>query len=400
MSYRELELRTLLDVLIRRIETTPFTSDGLSYGKTGGVLLYAYYGKLTGEERYTQYAMELIQDIFTGFNTSPYSITSTEYYSGLTGFLWVLDHLHRHEFIDLSDVELDYMDAIVFDWTIAKMKDKDFDFFSGAGGGFNYLIRKPDWISTGAKQLVKITETIVTGKVYHNDTGFYVNEEYNRNEGFTQSTVNYGLPHGVGSVISYFDHVLTNKSTSTTARKEIQSIVSSYGSISDTLFNKSKYNVYPNYLDPLSKKYLTQKRLGWCHSDFNQLQYDLTAYSHGLSNNSQEQLELHFKKIITRNTYELNLLDDPFVCHGFGGAMVYTQHLQHSLPKVPTSAFMEYCTDELLRSYKSILDKSDSEVTSSQYHIHSLFYGDVGTALTLISTLRPELRTWSEIILL
>jgi len=393
--YKSYELRCLLEDLMQNIVAADITSDGLSYGRSGVALLYAYYSRFTGKAYFQEQANHLISEVFGNFSTPESTITQPDYYNGLIGFLWVVDHLHRWGFIELDGDEFDYLDSLVFDWTHNRLENGDFDFFSGGGGGLNYLVHKYGRIPKKRLQLKQLFEAFKAGRVNTETATVYINRAYNAGEGFTENTINYGFAHGVGGPAVFLAKAAENDVIKDETLGEFLSIIDTFQSLSSS-FEVSENFGYANMYDYVLDKPMVQQRLGWCVGDLNQIHLEVLANHLAPDERFQASINKNFKKIISRDQYDLNNISDPYLCHGFSGVLVYVQYLGRHVPGVESSRFQKYCIDGILSHYQKYADHNND--TSSK--VDSFFYGDIGVALSIISTLDPQLSNWAELILI
>lgn len=88
---------------------------GLYGGKTGISLFMHQYALYTGDERYSVFANELLQEIFRKMNFQ----TDKGYANGLAGIAWCTDYLLNRGLISLDQASLAILndvDAVVFEW--------------------------------------------------------------------------------------------------------------------------------------------------------------------------------------------------------------------------------------------------------------------------------------------
>ena len=385
----------LLERLVDRIVATPLESDGLSYGRSGVALLLAYYARLTGSTDHHHKCIELISSVFNRFNTPESSINSPDYYNGLIGFTWVVDHLRRNDFFELDSTELDYFDSIIFNWTVTELESGNYDFFSGGAGGLNYLAHRSETAEEHRERIERLLSALGRCTQVSGKHGIPINKKYNRGEGFSENTINYGLAHGVASIAVFLARVVQSFPDCTNAKDSLVAIVESFRRHAAE-FSESQYYGYANLYDCDTNKPLVQQRLGWCAGDLNQVQIEsLTGAVTGCRTYTRSAAT-NFEKVLSRNTPALHGVADHHLCHGYAGLLVYTNALNRKFHNQNCPSFSVHCIDNILGHYR----KESSSSTSRPAKTDSLFYGDVGVALSIVSTLRPDLAGWTEIILI
>lgn len=101
--------------------------------------------------------------------------------------------------------------------------------------------------------------------------------------------------------------------------------------------------------------------------------------------------------MVTNRKYQKeNLLEDPFLCHGFSGvAQYYLKLYDLTKDKKCMDSYTGYIS-KILNFYNNHSDKYFLEPSRNQ----TFLYGNVGVALTLITAIEPASSMWSKIILL
>lgn len=67
---------------------------GIFHGKMGCVLFFAHYSRYIGQERYAEFASELLDEIYTDLNER----TPVDFAYGLCGIAWGIEHLVQQGF--------------------------------------------------------------------------------------------------------------------------------------------------------------------------------------------------------------------------------------------------------------------------------------------------------------
>ncbi|HEX3009512.1 MAG TPA: lanthionine synthetase LanC family protein, partial [Bacteroidales bacterium] len=95
---------------------------GLLNGKMGIAIFFYHYAKYTGNEVYSEYAGELIDEIYSEINTS----TPIDFENGLTGIGWGIEYLVQNGFVEAdTDEVLEQIDEAVYQKILLHLEYKD-----------------------------------------------------------------------------------------------------------------------------------------------------------------------------------------------------------------------------------------------------------------------------------
>jgi lantibiotic modifying enzyme len=84
---------------------------GLLNGKMGISIFFYKYGSYLDNKIYTDYAGELIDEIYEEVNTN----TSIDFANGLAGIGWGIEYLAKHKYIESNtDEALEDMDNVIY----------------------------------------------------------------------------------------------------------------------------------------------------------------------------------------------------------------------------------------------------------------------------------------------
>lgn len=102
-------LQRIANVLL--INASFIDNIGLLNGKMGIAIFFFHYGRYSNNNVYTDYAGELIDEIYEEINTN----TPTDFDNGLTGIAWGIEYLVENKFVDAdTDVILADIDNFVY----------------------------------------------------------------------------------------------------------------------------------------------------------------------------------------------------------------------------------------------------------------------------------------------
>lgn len=399
------EVHALLERIMALIAQDKAKNDSLSMGRTALAFLHLYYGKYLESEIHSELAYAYLQRVFDNLGSEDSSFQTCEYYKGLTGLLVAIDHLSRKDLIEFEMEDLKAVENLTIEWAIDELQKSNIDFFNGANGVIHYLIQRlkgshsketkkniESTLCTFVDVIQKILVTDLSGNIV------MINSYYIKADQKKESYVNFGLTHGLTGILINLIHIKNNGILKSKCQILIDKLINSILQLRE--IHRPPYPLYfVNQLDLKTQQIKYQYRLGWCYSDLN------ITHAFALENVSTPKYTSiiceSIEAITNRKTYDLNLLEDPFLCHGFAGLGQYYLKL-YQLTQNPLC----------LKAYHSFMgstldfyqEKPDSYFFSPEFlktkHNHSLFYGNTGVALSLISYLKPTAANWSEIIML
>jgi hypothetical protein len=391
----------LLKIFADSIINTEALDDSLSNGNSGKLLFTMYYGTYTENKKYIKKAKGIVDEILNNFISTP-KLNGIGLYSGLLGAMCVLRNLRKNGLIKMNNTFLIQIDEIISSWAINESKLGNFEFFTGVSGALNYFINNlsDTNITDSEKQIYEdvikiILREFLSKLIYVNEKYYLENENYNDIEKIEPGTVNFGLAHGMSSMIINWLKYPQNRFL---AENEviIKNYIDNIIELSKNIGSRTAYFVNSQNWKSGSCTY--QKRLGWCHSDLNILSI-LALYDSGINTKYDHVLNKSLQFNIDRNTYEKNLLDDPYLCHGFSGTAMYFKYLNRFLRNKSTQEAFNFYIDKTTNYYINDDLKYNYELFDSERN-NSFFYGNVGVGLTLLAALDEKYSSWSEIILL
>jgi len=285
---------------------------GLMGGKIGVALFYFYYAKYLGEDKFADYAVDLISEVFDVINND---FTYHTHAGGLAGIGWTVEHLAQNEFIDtdtneiLADLDPYLHKAMIFD-----IQNGNYDFLHGAvGNGVYFLSRKNNEKSKEyLKELIDEME-----KVSHKDDDNARKwlSTLNIEEG--TKGYNLSLSHGIASIIVFLGKVLE-----TGIYDEKVSLLLN-GAVKYLLkhrLDRKKFNSnFPSWIregEPLN-----QSRLAWCYGDLG-IAISLWQAAQSAKNKEWEKIAADVLLDSTaRRDLKENAVIDVGLCHGSAGIM-------------------------------------------------------------------------------
>lgn len=126
-------LRSIAQHLI--LHTSVLKNIGLLNGKMGIVLFFFHYGKYIEKDLYTDFAGELIDEIYD----SVYVDSPLYFKNGLTGIAWGIEYLIRNKFVDADPDEiLEDLDKKILEWDVRRVDNVSLEL--GLTGLAHYVI--------------------------------------------------------------------------------------------------------------------------------------------------------------------------------------------------------------------------------------------------------------------
>jgi lantibiotic modifying enzyme len=285
---------------------------GLMGGKIGVALFYFYYAKLLAEDKYADYGVELISDVFDVINND---FTYHTHAGGLAGIGWTVEHLAQNDFIDTDTNEiLADLDPYLHKTMIYDIENENYDFLHGAvGNGVYFLSRmnsekSKDYLKELIDQMDKISHKDEDGARKWLST-LNIEEE---TRGY-----NLSLSHGIASIIVFLGKVLEtgiyNEKVSILLNGAVQYL------LKYKLDREKFLSNFPSWIseeDPLSAS-----RLAWCYGDLG-ISTALWQAAQNAGNKNWEKIAVDVLVDSTaRKDIKENTVLDAGLCHGAAGIM-------------------------------------------------------------------------------
>lgn len=399
-NHKNTAIKKLLERLFKLIETNPVKSDGLSNGKSGVALLYINYGTFVDNGEYGEKGLSYIEEVIQNIDNPNSVLGAMNLYSGLCGFLEVLSALKRSELLDIDMAQFEKLDQLLYEWAMAELEKNNHDFLLGPMGCINYFInRMPDETCKG--HLENLLGQIVP-KLEGNLLGIYAltNAHYNHIDKRETNEINYGIAHGMASLMLNFIKLANAEKGFDWLKDVIKKCVEQFIS-----FNEDQNLSYPKCfigsVNCETNKSTFQNRLGWCFSDLNIIHILLEYQILSDTDKYGSVIDTAIDGLVKRKDYSQTMIDDPYLCHGSIGIALYCRKLyllsKDDRLKQAENFWIDHCVD----FYDHV---DDSYFYSAKFKekndISSFLYGPLGTCLCLMSLLDEDLSEWEKIILL
>ncbi len=396
-----------VDIVIENIEKNLFQTIknkknnyiGLYSGVSGVALFYAYYFKY--KKKFNQNLSQIIVDTLETIN---HKTILDNYYEGITGFAWLLEHLVQNEFIDGDDVEdiLNDFDEIITKHLNKEIKIFNFDFLYGAIGVGNYFLlrnKRKDF----TKQLDSIVYALKESAV-KDEVGI----KWKSPDQIDLIQYNYGFAHGQISIIAFlnklikYNHSYKKDVIHNLLKPTIEHILSK--EINKDKKDINRFMLTDIYNTKLNKKItLENSPWGWCYGD---LIIAWTLYNSAkLLNDSKLKDKVNEIMIYSSKRRDLkpNQISDVYFCHGASSIFhIFNKYNQENNNK-EFEETLNFWLNQILSMFtnkSNISGKKNNLSNLNWLNEYSLLLGNSGVGLTLISHLQPELMTWDECFLL
>lgn len=316
----ELEIKTKL--LIDAVAKRNFKSDiGLLSGASGSLFLLCYYNEFSADSKYLDIVEQRISNAMDIINDDP-DFSNLSYSSGLTGFLWTLDNLSTHHFIDIDLADFkESIHPVLNNYLTQKMDLDDFDFLHGALGVANYFLDQTDedshnWLKEFNKKLLR------KAILHDNGTLSYTSLVYP--DGKPVQVTNFGLSHGMASIIYYFQRCLKHEALHTLELKTaLEQLISFFRKNQNDLSLHKTY--FANWIGSPGAK--SDSRLAWCYGDLG-IGVSLLQAAETLNDTELKNYSLEILKSTTnRLDPEKEGVKDAGICHGTAGLLKIYRNL-------------------------------------------------------------------------
>ncbi len=333
--FMQTELKNKTAEIVRVVANENFDGRiGLLSGAAGSLFLLCYYSEFTKDQSYLDIVEQRVMNAFDVINDTEFS--NLTYSNGLTGYLWTLRNLNKHQYIDLDLAEIvDSTSPLLGDFMMNKMELGEYDFLHGALGIANYFL---DEDNPDAIKLVKEFNKKLMAKAIKNEEEQTLSflSTVNIND-TTVPVVNLSLSHGMASIIYYLQRCLKNKNiASEEIKKAMKQIISFYRKNQNDLTMEASY--FPSWINNgVPNK---RGRLAWCYGD---LGVGL-VFSMAADVLKDAELKIYSKQIlkntVTRLDPEKESVKEGGICHGGSGLvkMYRTIHRATGMQEFNTAA--------------------------------------------------------------
>ncbi len=360
----------------------------LMCGRSGIALFYAYYYRLTGDEKYLEaLGVQITESIDSLAEGHP----GYSYCTGIAGIAWTLQHLVRIGIAEASDFEvlLAECDIALETYMDTALGENAYDFLHEGLGAVVYFIERMPHEKAAAQlhKAVRYLEKAAdhdAGKTRWRDLFTTKEREYQQ-----EVCYNLGLAHGTPAIITIlgllYEEGILPAVTGRLIEEGVQWLLA-------TRYEEENivHALYPTAVDKDNRPlYHNGSRLGWCYGD---LCIAHTLLHAGIKLNKEmykAEACAIFEHVLRFRDKENGSIADACFCHGSSGiAQMYrSAYLSSGLELLLTGA--ELWTDETMR-----MNFWPDGVAGFKYHIHNadeqsfhLLDGVAGIGLSLIAAI-------------
>ncbi len=281
-------------------------------GKTGIALFFFYYANLTMEEKYVDFAHQLISEIFEEVNND-YTIHT--WAGGLSGVGWMMEHLVQNEFVEAdTDEILEALDPFLHKAMIYDIEKGNYDFLHGAVGTGTYFLSRLAK-KESADYLKELVDHLDKLKHEPKDIKGAIAWESVLDHEKGDKGYNLSLSHGISAIIAFLGKVL-EKGIYT---EKVSPLLN--GAVAFLLGNALDTNEFSsNFPSWIGEGYPTgPSRMAWCYGDLG-IGVALLQAARSAGNKEWEKKAVDTLLHSTgRKDVKENSVIDAGLCHGAAG---------------------------------------------------------------------------------
>ena len=396
------KLATISDIITAKYAEEPHL--GVLAGLSGLALFQFYYSKFLDTDTFADVGLNILTTCIDRINNG-YHIPT--YCTGIAGMGWVLEHLKAYDFIEAdTDGRLAELDEHLYAVMTDDLNHNDYDFLHGGiGYGYYFLKRYKHTTSNVLKQRYKdyLLASVAQLNRFAETDGDQVRWGV-LHEGSQEIRYNFGLAHGIPSIINYLSRLYVFKDFKNETEKMLRGSVNYIlGVKSDDL---NDFSLFPNWVKKGEEKSRKEKnRLAWCYGDLG-TGISLWKASKALNDKILSATAIIIlKHAAQRTSPEHSLVIDVGICHGsYGNAQIFNRlYKETGLPDFKKAALF-WIEDGLKKAihkdgYAGYKQWYGSEKKWSPEL--SLLEGISGIGLTIISYLSEEdMMAWDECLMI
>lgn len=354
---------------------------GLYGGRTGIVIFYFYYSKLTGQELYYNKALELLA---CNLQSVEIDTDNDSFRENIISLYWAIMHLSDNELIeaDLNSV-FGGVEGILFNEMLNKVKAGNYDLFSG-GIGISEIFVKSKKLPYLSRFVDELKKTAIK-----TDSGF-IKWRSPLHSIIEAPSYNLGLAHGIPSVILNLSKIYNLGIKKTTSKKLIEGAIKYIFSqkLDGAIFKSTFPGVTADFL------YSQESPLAWCYGDLG-LGIALLQTAVNINNDDLKTEAIEILLLTTRRRdLKREGLDKICLCHGTAGiSHIYNRAFQYTgIKEFKTEArYWMLETINLCRRER----KDSCNITDI-----SILKGYAGIGLSIISAISDIEPAWDNCLLL
>jgi len=319
MNMIDTHLRNIYDDLVELLEKEdykPAHANSLFKGPWGALLFLFYYEQFEAPEE--DKAAALLEKVYQRY--TPEEDTNFSFCNGHTGPFWLLDHLNRHEFLDM---DIDYIINDFIGETILQSKYhldwKNYDFLHGSIGICHFLISWANRLDVQEHLEYFVNALWEIGRETPKGRSLPIFFSYEKTDAEYQDA--FSLAHGSCAamivVAKIYQAGIAKEACEKLVHATIDFVLQHKLPVTDT----SMTGMYPSILDGKYSSY--NSRLAWCYGDLNvawMLWY--CGKTFGQEHWKNEALNI-MRYSVRRDTNETAGVVDNCLCHGTSGIAAF-----------------------------------------------------------------------------
>lgn len=386
-------IKEVIECKLLEIEKTlmEFSTIGLYNSEGGKLLFYSYLNSHFSTDAYNPKIETTLSKIFDKINNT--TNINTTFCSGLSGFLWSVEHLKQKQFLELEygfETCSEPLKQSVLNYSISD----NFDFLHGSDGILFYLndmnvldeIIINEWLESLNKNAVKENGKYIWESVLNSETG--------------EKALNLSLSHGVSSKIILLAEILKKYPANKLALELLNGAI-------DFLLNvkreKDHISLFPNYINT---ERIFVDRLAWCYGD---LGNGIALWRAGCLLNNEKWKQASIEILIhssKRRGTEQNVIHDAGFCHGTSGvAHIFNRFYKETQIKEFDEARW-YWLEQTLKLSRSVDGLAGFKIWNGRNKKNilqsNLLEGTMGIGMTLMGFLSDDIEdiSWDRCFLL
>jgi lantibiotic modifying enzyme len=388
-------LKSISEYLERCISNVE--SPGLFRGKAGISLFFFLYSRLKDDKRYLDVGNDILSESIDQLSQSAGHYNFSD---GLSGVGWILQFLINKEYIDEdADELLQKYDQLIFESSLHELKKGRYDYVHQALGSIVYFLERASKSDHRLKfeYFIGILITELLNHAVVSDDGI---KWYDRLSPGSSERINFGLAHGIPSIIAILSLSSIHVALRPSQKKNIRAAVEFINSFNGN--GGSRYSLFPTVLFTRKEDSILQSRLGWCYGDLGVALSFLHAYL-ALNDRNIFRVAIEIAAETTKRFDEnVTGIIDGGLCHGSAGvSCLYSRFYQVTgidLFKNQSNFWMDKTV-----TYQS----SDSEGAGYKFFqpngmesVPFLLDGAAGVGLSIIGYLDSKLADWDRCLLI
>lgn len=365
-------------------------------GDFGAAIFLAKYGKYSGDERYTDKAMDILGNCFDHIEQH---FVPGSFCNGLSGVGWGLRYMIKNELLDGDVDELTLgLEDLIYKNSLQLLEKGEYDYLHMGSGGLLYALEASSTqTSTYLQAAVSALEKTATQQgdqfcFWQHDPSGRIAHMATQNPSY-----NLGLSHGIPSLIVLLSHLyksdIASEQCKTLTTHTINWLLSvklppGYRSVYASMVSEGRPNI--------------ASRLGWCYGDpgiaMTLLQAG-DAFNEPSWTDQGRELLLHSAK---RRHLVNNMIRDATICHGTSGLshIFYRGWLETQEPSLlDASNYWLDQTLELGNRPEGFCGYQASRKDGYE-NVYSILEGVAGIGLVFLSRLEEDLPTWDRMLLI